>query len=87
MRLYVSSVRIVSRRIKCPISHQLHTPHSVTDCLKIPLLTCRVHGLIRLFPYPYTSIRSIELKTTLVRLVNMFPINSSMSELTGLGEV
>ena len=50
--------------------------------LNSPLLTCRVHGFMRLFPYLYTSICSIQLETRLIRSGNMFPvINSPMSVL------
>ena len=48
----------------------------------------QVHGFMKLSPYPYTSVCSIQLKIRLVRPVNMFPvINSPMSVLTGPGEV
>ncbi|GFV54652.1 uncharacterized protein TNCV_3843721 [Trichonephila clavipes] len=87
---YLSPVRVVSRRIRGLISRQLHTPHIITDStiLNSPLLTCRVHGFMRMSPYPYTYISSIQLETRLVRPGNVFPIiNSPMSVLTGPGEV
>ncbi|GFY27390.1 hypothetical protein TNCV_2070101 [Trichonephila clavipes] len=41
-----------------------------------------------LYPYPYTSVSSIQLQRRLVRPGNLFPVISSpMSVLTGLGEI
>ncbi|GFW40030.1 uncharacterized protein TNCV_5117131 [Trichonephila clavipes] len=52
-----------------------------------PLLTCRVHGFMRLSPYLYTSNSFIQLETRLVRPGNVYPvINSPMSVLTDPGE-
>ncbi|GFV27626.1 uncharacterized protein TNCV_4181711 [Trichonephila clavipes] len=72
------------------ITPNAHDPyhHSTTSSFNSPLLACRFHGFMRLSPYPYTSISSIQLETRLVRLGNVFPfINSSMSVLTGTGKV
>ncbi|GFX34982.1 uncharacterized protein TNCV_2329221 [Trichonephila clavipes] len=58
-----------------------------STCLNNPFLICRVHGFMRLYPYLYATISSIQLETRLVSPDNVFPvINSSMSVLTGPGE-
>ncbi|GFU52316.1 uncharacterized protein TNCV_3958421 [Trichonephila clavipes] len=59
-------------------------PHRASTSLNSPLLTCKVHRFMRLSPYPYTSISSIQLQTRLVRPGNVFPvINSPKSVLMG----
>ncbi|GFU66395.1 uncharacterized protein TNCV_291931 [Trichonephila clavipes] len=69
-----------------PTAHYRYPPRSSIS-LNSPLLICRIHGFMRLSPYPYTSISSIQLETRLVRPGNVFlVINSSMSALTGPGE-
>ncbi|GFW01422.1 uncharacterized protein TNCV_5030721 [Trichonephila clavipes] len=61
--------------------------HRAFTGLNSSLLTCRVHGFLRLSPYPYASISSMLLETRLVRQGNVFLVISSlMSVLTGLGE-
>lgn len=66
-------------------AHVLHHSRASTR-MNRPLLTCRVHGFMRLSLYPYTSIRSIQFDTRLVRPGNMFSvINSSMWVLTSPG--
>ncbi|GFU10310.1 uncharacterized protein TNCV_150741 [Trichonephila clavipes] len=86
IRQDLSSVRVVSRRIRGPYHANCTHPnhHRASTSLNNPLLTCRVHELMRLSPYPYTFISSIQLETRLVRPGNMFPvINSLMWVLTG----
>ncbi|GFU40113.1 uncharacterized protein TNCV_3767781 [Trichonephila clavipes] len=66
-----------------------HTPyhHRASNRLKSPLLTRRVNGFMRLYPYLYTSISSIQLETRLVIPGIMFlVIKIPMSVLTGPGE-
>ncbi|GFT55025.1 uncharacterized protein TNCV_2325341 [Trichonephila clavipes] len=63
-----------------------HTPyhHRASTNLNSSLMTCRIHGCMRLFPYP---ISSLQLETRLVRPGNVFPlITSPMSVLTGPSE-
>ncbi|GFU05079.1 uncharacterized protein TNCV_574341 [Trichonephila clavipes] len=61
--------------------------HRASTSLNSLLLTCRVQGFMRLSPYPYTFISSIQLETRLVRPGNVFPvINNPMSVLTGPDE-
>ncbi|GFX29981.1 uncharacterized protein TNCV_2616931 [Trichonephila clavipes] len=85
MLTYLSPVRVVSRRIRGPISRQLHTPHTITE--PPPAIVSCCHGFMRLSPYPYTSISSIQLVARLIRPGNVFPvINSPMSVLTGPNE-
>ncbi|GBM09537.1 hypothetical protein AVEN_100444-1 [Araneus ventricosus] len=90
MLQYLSPVRVVSRRIRGTISHQLHKPlyhHRSSTRLSSPLLACRVHGFMRISSCPYTSIRPIQLETRLVRSDNVFPvINSPMAVLVGPGD-
>ncbi|GFW49384.1 uncharacterized protein TNCV_3058911 [Trichonephila clavipes] len=67
-----------------------YTPyhHRASTSMNSPLLISRVHGFMRLSPYPYTSINSIELERRLVRPGNVFlVINSPMSVLTVPDEV
>ncbi|GFW80514.1 uncharacterized protein TNCV_2416161 [Trichonephila clavipes] len=69
-----------------PTAQTLYNPRASTS-LNSPLLTCRVHGFMRLPPYLHTSISSIQLETRLVRPGNVFPvINSPMSVLMSSGE-
>ncbi|GFS77389.1 uncharacterized protein TNCV_4566221 [Trichonephila clavipes] len=66
----------------CHITPTAYAPyyHRASTSLNSLLLTYRVHGFMRLSPYPYASIGSIQLETRLVRSGNEFPvINSSMS--------
>ncbi|GFT93276.1 uncharacterized protein TNCV_2220351 [Trichonephila clavipes] len=66
-----------------------HIPYHyrASSSLNSPLLTCTAHGFMRLSPYPYMTISSIQLETRLVRPGNMFPvINSPISVLTGPSE-
>ncbi|GFV25197.1 uncharacterized protein TNCV_2565811 [Trichonephila clavipes] len=68
-------------------SHIMLYHHRGSTSLNSPMLTSRVHGFMRLSPYPYTSISSIQLETRLLRLGNMFPvIKSPMSALTSPGQ-
>ncbi|GFV55401.1 uncharacterized protein TNCV_146741 [Trichonephila clavipes] len=71
----------------CAIKHNTHSHHRASTSLNSRLVTCRVHGFLRLSPYPYTSISSIQSETKLVRPGNVFlVINSPMLVLTGPGE-
>ncbi|GFV05528.1 uncharacterized protein TNCV_227391 [Trichonephila clavipes] len=84
MLTYLTSFRVYQG------SHRTRTAyapnnHRASTSLNSPLLTCRVHGFMRLSPYP--SVSSIQLETRLVRPSKVFPvINSPMSVLTGPGE-
>ncbi|GBO19737.1 hypothetical protein AVEN_188945-1 [Araneus ventricosus] len=46
-------------------------PSQSLDQLEQSLLTCRVHGFMRLYPYPNTSISSIQLEPRLGRPGNV----------------
>ncbi|GBM22813.1 hypothetical protein AVEN_226483-1 [Araneus ventricosus] len=88
MLKYLLPVRVVSRRIRGPISRQLHTSHHRGSTrLNSPLLTNRVYGLMMSSPYSYTCVRPIQFETRRVRPSNVFPvINSPMVVLSGPGE-
>lgn len=65
-----------------------HQRDSTSMNLNRTLLPCRVHGFMRLLPYPYTSIHLIQLGMRLLRPGNVFSvINSPMEMLTGPGKV
>ncbi|GFU18380.1 uncharacterized protein TNCV_1980651 [Trichonephila clavipes] len=81
-----------SRIYKYKGSHTTPTAHAsyhrrASTSLSSPLLTCRVHRFMRLSPYRYTSISSIQLETNRVRPGNvLLVINSPMSVLMGPSE-
>ncbi|GBN12446.1 hypothetical protein AVEN_146681-1 [Araneus ventricosus] len=61
--------------------------HRGSPRLNSSLLTCWVHGFMRLSTYQYMSIHPIQLETRLVRPRNLFPvISSSTTALEGPGE-
>ncbi|GFX03904.1 uncharacterized protein TNCV_4678091 [Trichonephila clavipes] len=69
------------------ITPTAHAPyhHRASNSLNIPLLTYRFHGFMRLSPYLYTSISSIQLETRFVRSSNVFPGDGKFLS-TGPGE-
>ncbi|GBM04076.1 hypothetical protein AVEN_247948-1 [Araneus ventricosus] len=72
-------------RIKLTGNSPYH--HRGSTRLNSSLLTCWVHGFMKLSPYQHMSIHPIQLETRLVRPGNLFPvINSSMAALVGPGE-
>ncbi|GFX69065.1 uncharacterized protein TNCV_4945651 [Trichonephila clavipes] len=64
------------------ITPTVHVPyhHRASTSLNSPLLTCKVHGFMRLSPYPYTSISSIQLETSRQRVSSYQQSNVGVDE-------